>query len=226
MSEVQNSPKQAPDPETLLDAVVYFQDPDNCIRYLAAHRWNDGVPVCPTCGSKDVGFIASRRMFQCKTRHAKAQFSVKLGTILEDSPPRPGQVAACGLDDRKQPSRDFLLGTSPRDRRNPENRVVYAPSRASCDAGRLDWRHVGRRSGNRRALYRRKGSEHAQGAQGPCAERRAQHQGALTYQSDCDGAGQKPAAGVIGSPSALGSRRLSIGGTICVFLYISRLSDF
>jgi len=69
-----------------LDAVVYFKDPDTCIRYLAAHRWNDGIPVCPTCGSKDVGFIASRRMFQCKTRHPKAQFSIKLGTIFEDSP--------------------------------------------------------------------------------------------------------------------------------------------
>src|ERR1017187_10554929 len=86
MSEVQNSPKQMPDPETLLDAVVYFKYPDNCIRYLAAHRWNDGIPVCPTCGSKNVGFIASRRMFQCKTRHPKAQFSIKLGTIFEDSP--------------------------------------------------------------------------------------------------------------------------------------------
>ena len=75
-----------PDPETLLDAVVYFKYPDNCIRYLAAHRWNDGIPVCPTCGSKNVGFIASRRMFQCKTRHPKAQFSIKLGTIFEDSP--------------------------------------------------------------------------------------------------------------------------------------------
>src|ERR1017187_3711131 len=86
MSEVQNSPKQMPDPETLLDAVVYFKYPDNCIRYLAAHRWNDGIPVCPTCGSKDVGFVASRRVWQCKTRHPKAQFSVKLGTIFEESP--------------------------------------------------------------------------------------------------------------------------------------------
>src|ERR1022692_3901079 len=122
MSEVQNSPKQMPDPETLLDAVVYFKYPDNCIRYLAAHRWNDGIPVCPTCGSKDVGFIASRRMFQCKTRHPKAQFSIKLGTIFEDSPlglekwlpAGPGKVAARYVDDCQQPERDFVLGTPPR----------------------------------------------------------------------------------------------------------------
>jgi len=73
------------EPATLSEAVVYFSNPDNCIAYLSAKRWPNGV-VCPTCGSKDVGFIASRRMFQCKTRHPKAQFSIKLGTILEDSP--------------------------------------------------------------------------------------------------------------------------------------------
>jgi transposase-like protein len=76
----------ASEPTTLTEAVVYFQDPDNCLNYLAARRWPNGVAVCPTCGSKDVGFIASRRVWQCKTRHPKAQFSVKLGTIFEDSP--------------------------------------------------------------------------------------------------------------------------------------------
>lgn len=86
MDEAQTATKPIAEPETLLEAVVYFQNPDNCIRYLAAHRWNDSVPVCPTCGSKDVGFIASRRMFQCRTRHPKAQFSIKVGTIFEDSP--------------------------------------------------------------------------------------------------------------------------------------------
>ena len=80
MSEVHNEPK------TLQEAVIYFNDPDNCVNYLVAHRiaWRDGV-VCPTCGSKDVGYIASRRMWQCKTRHPLAQFSVKVGTIMEDS---------------------------------------------------------------------------------------------------------------------------------------------
>jgi hypothetical protein len=75
----------ANEPKTLTEAVVYFSDADNCLNYLVARRWPNGV-VCPTCGSKDIGFIASRRMFQCKTRHPKAQFSVKLGTIFEESP--------------------------------------------------------------------------------------------------------------------------------------------
>jgi transposase-like protein len=73
------------DPVTLTEAVVYFADPDNCLTYLVARRWPNGV-ACPTCGSTNVGFIESRRMFQCRTRHPKAQFSAKLGTILEDSP--------------------------------------------------------------------------------------------------------------------------------------------
>src|SRR6266853_1505387 len=80
MSKVQSSP------DTLQEAVIYFADADNCLNYLAGKRWPNGEAVCPTCGAKNVGFIASRRMWQCKTRHSKAQFSVKLGTIFEDSP--------------------------------------------------------------------------------------------------------------------------------------------
>jgi transposase-like protein len=73
-------------PKTLLDAIVYFANPDNCINYLAFYRWPKGVVVCPTCGAKNASFVASRRYWQCKTRHPKAQFSVKVGTIFEDSP--------------------------------------------------------------------------------------------------------------------------------------------
>ena len=74
-------------PKTLQQAVQYFTDPENCLSYLAAIRWPDGV-VCPTCGSKEVGFTATRRVWECKAkpRHARRQFSVKVGTIMEDSP--------------------------------------------------------------------------------------------------------------------------------------------
>ena len=74
----------ATEPLTLQDAIIYFADADNCLTYLAARRWKDGV-VCPICGSKDVSFVASRRGWQCKTRHSKSQFSIKVGTIFEDS---------------------------------------------------------------------------------------------------------------------------------------------
>lgn len=72
-------------PQTLAEAIVYFADPDNCLNYIVARRWPNGV-TCPTCGRADVSFIAKRRVWQCKTRHFKSQFSVKVGTIFEDSP--------------------------------------------------------------------------------------------------------------------------------------------
>lgn len=75
----------ATEPRTLQQAILYFADQDNCISYLAARRWQDGKAICPTCGSDTVSFVASRRLWQCKTRHPKAQFSIKVGTIFEDS---------------------------------------------------------------------------------------------------------------------------------------------
>src|SRR5277367_1232020 len=76
----------ASEPKTLQEAIVYFADADNCINYLAVRRWKGGAVVCPTCGCDTVSFVASRRVWQCKTRHPKAQFSIKVGTIFEDSP--------------------------------------------------------------------------------------------------------------------------------------------
>ena len=76
--------------KTLQEAIIYFSNPDNCISYLSAKRWKDGVVLCPNCGSSEVKYMATRRVWQCKTRHPKSQFSIKVGTIYEDS--------AIGLD--------------------------------------------------------------------------------------------------------------------------------
>jgi transposase-like protein len=73
------------DPKTLQDAIIYFADPDNCLEYMAAHRWPSGV-VCPTCGRTDVTFLKTQRKWQCKSAHAKRQFTAKVGTVFEDSP--------------------------------------------------------------------------------------------------------------------------------------------
>jgi transposase-like protein len=72
-------------PKTLQEAIIYFADADNCIAYMVDHRWPNGV-VCPTCGRKDVTWLPSQRKWQCKSAHAKRQFSAKVGTIFEDSP--------------------------------------------------------------------------------------------------------------------------------------------
>lgn len=72
-------------PRTLLQAVRYFADPARALWFMAETRWPDGV-VCPTCGSREVAFLASRRLWKCKTKHPRQQFSIKVGTIMEDSP--------------------------------------------------------------------------------------------------------------------------------------------
>ncbi len=72
-------------PKTLQDAIVYFSVPENCLNYMAARRWPNGV-ICPTCGRNDVSFLAKQGKWQCKSAHPRRQFSVKVGTIFEDSP--------------------------------------------------------------------------------------------------------------------------------------------
>lgn len=74
------------EPQTLIEAIRYFADPDACLALMVGLRWPDGVVRCPTCGSDQVSFHKNRRLWQCKTKHAKQQFSVKVGTIFEDSP--------------------------------------------------------------------------------------------------------------------------------------------
>jgi len=75
----------ASEPKTLQQAIQYFTDLDNCREYLMARRWPNGV-VCPTCGSAKVSFLEKQPRWQCATKHPKRQFSIKLGTIFEDSP--------------------------------------------------------------------------------------------------------------------------------------------
>jgi transposase-like protein len=73
------------EPKSLQEAIVYFSNPDNCIDYLALRCWPDGKVICPTCGSDKVKFNPARRLWQCSTHHPKRQFSVKVGTVMEDS---------------------------------------------------------------------------------------------------------------------------------------------
>lgn len=71
---------------TLQEAVEHFSVPQNAIDYMVRLRWPDGVVTCPNCGSTDVTWMPTRSLFQCKANHPKRQFSVKVGTIFEDSP--------------------------------------------------------------------------------------------------------------------------------------------
>jgi|SRR5579864_670551 len=77
--------KDLKEPKTLIEAVRYFSDPDICLQFLIPIVWPDGV-TCPHCGAKDAHFIATRRIWRCVNRHPLRQFSIKVGTIFEESP--------------------------------------------------------------------------------------------------------------------------------------------
>jgi transposase-like protein len=73
------------EPQTLQEAVIYFADPNNCMKYMVARRWPNGV-ICPTCRSAKVSFLSNQSRWQCSTHHSKRQFTLKTGTVFEDSP--------------------------------------------------------------------------------------------------------------------------------------------
>jgi hypothetical protein len=72
-------------PKTLAEAIRYYSDPDVCLTTMVEARWPKGV-ICPTCGHAAPRFIATRRVWECRTNHPRRQFSAKVGTIFEDSP--------------------------------------------------------------------------------------------------------------------------------------------
>jgi transposase-like protein len=73
-------------PQTLHAAIKYFANADHAFGFMRSIRWPDGVVKCPRCGSKDVSYLSTRKIWKCKAKHEKQQFSVKVGTVLEDSP--------------------------------------------------------------------------------------------------------------------------------------------
>jgi transposase-like protein len=73
------------EPKSLQQAILYFAKPENCREYLVARRWPDGV-ACPRCGSKNVLFLEKYNRWHCREKHDAPQFTLKTGTIFEDSP--------------------------------------------------------------------------------------------------------------------------------------------
>jgi transposase-like protein len=74
-----------PNPKTLMEAVKVFADQTVALRFMVALRWPGGV-CCPRCGSERVRFIQTRSVWECREAHPCRRFSVKTGTIMEDSP--------------------------------------------------------------------------------------------------------------------------------------------
>ncbi len=73
------------EPRTLQEAILYFSKPENCREYLIARRWPNGI-ACPRCGSTNVLFLEKYNRWHCREKHNAPQFTLKTGTIFEDSP--------------------------------------------------------------------------------------------------------------------------------------------
>jgi transposase-like protein len=73
--------------QSLQDAITYFSDPVRCREYMVAHRWPNGVE-CPRCGSSNVIFLEKYNRWHCRAKHDAPQFTLKTGTVMEDSPIR------------------------------------------------------------------------------------------------------------------------------------------
>ena len=70
--------------KTLQQTILHYSNDQTCIDAVAAMRWPEGKPTCPSCGHKDHYWLASQKRWKCK--ECWKQFSVKVGTIFEDSP--------------------------------------------------------------------------------------------------------------------------------------------
>jgi hypothetical protein len=73
-------------PKILQEAIIYFSDFEICKTFLIGLRWPDGVVKCPRCGSAQILWIEKARTWKCYGKHDHAKFSLKTGTIMEDSP--------------------------------------------------------------------------------------------------------------------------------------------
>lgn len=73
-------------PRNLRDAILHFSEYSNCKQFMMDLRWVDGVVKCPHCGSARVTYLEKARVWKCYETHSLSRFSLKTGTIFEDSP--------------------------------------------------------------------------------------------------------------------------------------------
>jgi transposase-like protein len=72
-------------PKTLLEAITFFSNYENCRQFMIAIRWADGVVRCPYCDATKLTYLEKARVYRCYGNHSKQKFSLKVGTIFEDS---------------------------------------------------------------------------------------------------------------------------------------------
>jgi transposase-like protein len=72
--------------KTLQQAIQHFADRENCRKFMVFIRWPDGTPRCPYCGASKLTWLAKANVYRCYGDHKKQKFSLKVGTVFEDSP--------------------------------------------------------------------------------------------------------------------------------------------
>ncbi len=72
--------------KTLQQAIQHFGDPENCRKFMEFMRWPDGVIACPHCGATKLTWLAKEKAYFCYGDHKRKKFSLKVGTMMEDSP--------------------------------------------------------------------------------------------------------------------------------------------
>ena len=72
--------------DTLRDAILHFSDFENCKKFMVGLRWADGKVTCPRCGAEKVTWLEKARVWKCYAKHERPTFTLKTGTIFEDSP--------------------------------------------------------------------------------------------------------------------------------------------
>jgi transposase-like protein len=73
------------EPKTLREAIQYFSNAENCRQFMVSVLWPDGAVKCPICGSDKVSYLENAKLYFCKVKHPRQKFSLKVGTIFEDS---------------------------------------------------------------------------------------------------------------------------------------------
>ena len=72
-------------PQTLQQTIQFFSDYENCRQFMVFVRWPDGKVRCPRCNSEKVTYLENARVYRCYSNHPKQKFSLKVGTVFEDS---------------------------------------------------------------------------------------------------------------------------------------------
>ena len=110
--------------KTLQGAIAYFSDPQRAFDAAVQFRWPGGNVTCPRCGQAKHSFIKTRRLWFCYV--CQKQFTVKVGTIMEDSPIGLDKWMIGFLDAGKLQERNQQLRTRQGYRSSPELGMVHA----------------------------------------------------------------------------------------------------